>query len=229
MGSKIAAGGGGAGLSQASGDARYLKIDGTTAGTGTQSFAGTVTSTTGVLASGVSATTAGQLRLFNTSNTRSMRITALAPAGGDRTVNFIGSALTATRNITVPNGDVDLTPLVTPTGTGNAVLATAPTISNPKLNGIQTAVRVVTGTDTATTADVVLACDATSAAFAETLPLATGTGQLLRIKKTDASINAVTVTAAGSDTIDGAATKALSVQNQSVDVVDYASGKWGIY
>jgi len=61
--------------------------------------------------------------------------------------------------------------------------------------------------------------DATSAAFAVNLPLAsTQTGKVLNIKKIDSSVNAVTVTRAGSDTIDGATTVALSSQYQSTTI-----------
>jgi len=70
-------------------------------------------------------------------------------------------------------------------------------------------------------------CDATSAAFAVTLPAAsTYQGRKLTIKKTDSSGNAVTVARAGSDTIDGATTYALSAQWKYVTLVSDGSASW---
>lgn len=102
-----------------------LTDNGTTVST-TELFsaAGNITAAGGVLVGGVANTTAGQLRLFNTSGIRSFRIQASTPAAADRTIDFNWSALTATRTWTVPNGNVDFTPLVTPIGTGSAVLGT---------------------------------------------------------------------------------------------------------
>lgn len=75
-------------------------------------------------------------------------------------------------------------------------------------------------------------CDATGGAFAITLPLAGALDELSRIliiKKTDASGNAVTVTRAGSDTIDGATTYALSAQYDTVVLIDdEGGGAWHV-
>lgn len=63
-------------------------------------------------------------------------------------------------------------------------------------------------------------CSASGGAFAVTLPTASSqSGKLFIIKKTDSSGNAVTVTRAGSDTIDGATTYALTAQYQSVTII----------
>lgn len=60
---------------------------------------------------------------------------------------------------------------------------------------------------------VVYSCDATSAAFAATLPpAATVPGRVYVFKKIDASANAVTVTGNAAETIDGSNTLALSSQ-----------------
>lgn len=70
-------------------------------------------------------------------------------------------------------------------------------------------------------------CDATSAAFTVTLPSANASlGQMYTIKKIDASANAVTISRAGSDTIEGNATVALSAQYQYVTLVSGGSGTW---
>lgn len=67
---------------------------------------------------------------------------------------------------------------------------------------------------TLTQYDGLVAGDATTAAFAVTLPSAAATlpGRIFRFKKVDSSINAITITRAGADTIDGATTYVLSAQ-----------------
>jgi|TARA_Y100000034_G_scaffold4932_2_gene5721 hypothetical protein len=73
------------------------------------------------------------------------------------------------------------------------------------------------------TEHIVLA-DATSGAFSLTLPPATDSrGFVFYIKKTDSSTNAVTIDGNGSETIDGVATKALSVQYESATIVSDGS------
>lgn len=74
---------------------------------------------------------------------------------------------------------------------------------------------------TATSADYTISCDATSAAFTVTLPAAASVenhGRIYVIKKTDASVNAVTVDANASETIDGATTYSLLTQWKSVTI-----------
>ena len=77
---------------------------------------------------------------------------------------------------------------------------------------------------TITTDNRVILCDATSAAFTVTLPTAVGIeGREFTIVKTDSSVNAVTVDGNGSETINGATTKALSSQWDKVTVVSDGS------
>lgn len=210
MGIRFPGGGGGSGLSQATADATYLKQDGTTNG-GTasgQTFNNTLVVLGSSLVIGTAGSIDGSLILRNsTSVTRSTVIRATAPTGATRTITIDPSAMTGNR--TLKMADAATTDLA--------------------FSANRQAVRVVTTTDAALSTDYVLACDATAGAFAETLPVSSGSGRVLRIKKTDASVNAVTITAAGTDTIDDAATKVLSLQYQSVDVIDYASGKWGLF
>lgn len=76
--------------------------------------------------------------------------------------------------------------------------------------------------------------DATTGALTETLPtvassILNGTfGLTLHLKKVDASINTVTITAAGSDSIDGLSTLILATQNSGVTITAGAAGKWYI-
>jgi hypothetical protein len=94
--------------------------------------------------------------------------------------------------------------------------------------GIATAIVNKTTTYTITTSDSIITADATSAAFAVTLPAANAVtaGRQFTVKKTDVSGNAVTVTRAGSDTIDGATTYALSAQYKFVILVSDGISKW---
>ena len=87
----------------------------------------------------------------------------------------------------------------------------------------------VTGTKTIT-ARTYFRCDATGGAFAITLPLAQNLdGRIIIIKKMDATANAITVTRAGSDTIDGATTFVLTTQYDSVILVcDQDNDTWDI-
>lgn len=90
------------------------------------------------------------------------------------------------------------------------------------VNSDRVAWRVSTYTTTATLDlyDEVVLGDATGGAFSLTLPpVAVAKGKKYHIKKTDASGNAVTVDGDGSETIDGATTKALSSQYASVTIV----------
>ena len=81
---------------------------------------------------------------------------------------------------------------------------------------------------TATTSDYTIRRDATSAAFTVTLPAAaTCTGLILVIKKTDASVNAVTIDGNAAETIDGAATVAISTRYQSYTIQSNGTG-WDI-
>jgi len=72
----------------------------------------------------------------------------------------------------------------------------------------------LTGTATATAQQCLIAVSAASAGWTLTLPAANAVqaGHEYLIKKTDNNSNAITVTAAGSDTIDGATTYVLSAQ-----------------
>ena len=72
-----------------------------------------------------------------------------------------------------------------------------------------------TTTYTAVPGDVI-PCDATGGAFTVNLPAASGVVQSISIKKTDASINAVTIDGNASETIDGATTRLLSTQYEAV-------------
>ena len=71
--------------------------------------------------------------------------------------------------------------------------------------------------------------DATSGAFAVTLPTALNSqGRQLLIKKIDVSANAVTVTRAGTDTIEGANTVVLGAQWDKTLLISNGVDTWEI-
>ena len=81
-------------------------------------------------------------------------------------------------------------------------------------------VRTVTASGTIATADSLLLANAASGAQTQTLPSAVTTpGKTFTLKKTDASVNAVTLATTSSQTIDGALTFVLKYQGNSVTVV----------
>jgi len=81
---------------------------------------------------------------------------------------------------------------------------------------------------TLTAQDGVLYVDATAGAATVNLPLAASVpaGTRFAVKKSDASGNAVTLTRAGADTIDGGTTVALAAQFNSVVVVGNGVTQW---
>lgn len=93
--------------------------------------------------------------------------------------------------------------------------------------GLRVPVGAKTAAYTVAVTDYYLTGDATTATFAFTLPAATGSGQVFYFKKIDASANAVTISRAGADTIEGGTSLSLAAQWNSVGIIDYASGKWG--
>lgn len=73
-------------------------------------------------------------------------------------------------------------------------------------------------------------CDATSGAFAVTLPsvVSVTNGPIVYIKKIDSSTNDVTIAADGGDTIDGSGTYVLSAENQAVALSSDGVSAWRI-
>lgn len=96
------------------------------------------------------------------------------------------------------------------------------------IGGSTNTVTTVATTFTAASANIILA-NATSAAFTITLPAAASSTNLeYTIKKTDSSVNAVTVKGNASETIDGSNTQILSSQYQSITVVCDGTSWWVI-
>ena len=75
-----------------------------------------------------------------------------------------------------------------------------------------------------------VAVDASGGARTLTLPTAASIpGKMYFVKKTDASVNTVTVIAAGADTIDGSATFVLTTPNEGVFIMSFGAGIWYLF
>lgn len=101
------------------------------------------------------------------------------------------------------------------------------------LNSIVDWIKTHTTIVTVTTAYTIISnvfyvrADATAGAFAVTLPAALNLqGRQILIKKIDSSANAITVTAAGSDTIEGAATSSLAAQWNKTLLISNGNTSW---
>ncbi len=98
-----------------------------------------------------------------------------------------------------------------------------PSIATPTIEDINDTALIVQAYELAASAVVTartfFQCDATAGAFPVTIPAVSSiSGRILIFTKTDASVNAVTITRAGSDTINGATTYVLSNQYDSLTI-----------
>lgn len=83
-----------------------------------------------------------------------------------------------------------------------------------------------TGAYTATRDDFLILADVSGGAFTVTLPSAANRGQLICIVKSDSGVNAVTVSRAGTDTINGATSVSLSLQYDRTFLIAGGGGVW---
>jgi hypothetical protein len=79
-----------------------------------------------------------------------------------------------------------------------------------------------------TTSDFAIFVNSGSGKVKITLPPASTTGQMVHIKKIDASKNLVTVAAAGTDKIEGSSSWTLSAQFHSLTLIAAGNGVWYI-
>lgn len=95
-------------------------------------------------------------------------------------------------------------------------------------NEFGTVIRTAPGPHTASTASEILG-DSSGGSFVLNLPAASSTlGRIYTVIKTDSSINTITVTPAGLDTINNSATYVLNTQYQSVQLLSDGVGNWVI-
>lgn len=115
--------------------------------------------------------------------------------------------------------------LASPTRIGDT--GTAPTNTLEVMGSLgMVGLTTKTAAYTLTTGDFFILGDATTAAFTLTLPSASNKGMIVSLKKVDATANTVTLAAAGTDTIQGAATVALTAQFSSRTLFADGVSKW---
>lgn len=135
------------------------------------------------------------------------------PRFGD---NNSGGASAAAR------GDIVLTGLYTASGL---------TLDNPVGYDIRDGQRpypniAVSANYTVSTFDELVTVDASTAARTVTLPTAAGRNRRVVVVKTDSSANTVTIATTGGQTINGAATKVISTQWATAELLPTAGGQW---
>jgi hypothetical protein len=206
--------------------------------TGSAGAAATVTvGTTGTGAAAVTNSGTSSAAVFNFTVPQGVAGTAGAPGSTGATGAAGPTGATGTTGATgpagpAPSGAANLV-LATPNGsTGVSSLRALVAADVPALN-----VRTVTAaTDTATTSDYLVLCNAASHAITETLPTCTGAQtMILVVKKIDTSGNAVTVSGTS---IDGGISLKLYTLNSAVtlqwngaawSVVSFNPGSWATF
>jgi len=185
---------------------------------------GTVTNiATGTGLTGGPITTTGTISLANTA------VTAASYGNATTVATFTVDAqgrLTAAANVTI--GSLPNSALANSTATlGNATITLGSTtstvgnltLSNATVNGAAFAYIAKTAGYTVTATDYTVAANASTGALSITLPTSVGiTGKVYVVKKMDSTANVVTVATTSSQTIDGATTRALSLQYDAIMV-----------
>jgi hypothetical protein len=112
---------------------------------------------------------------------------------------------------------------------GTSTLDVAAGVSKAALRvrgGVRFKTVLKTAAYTVTVDDILILCDATTAAFTLTLPAASGKdGTNYIVKKIDSSANAITLDGNASETIDGSTTKTLSAQWDAIGIIAH-NGAW---
>jgi hypothetical protein len=140
----------------------------------------------------------------------------------------IGTGCTAALSNTIVLGNSSINTTVVGSATVGA--SAAPTSTLDVQGSTARKVTAVTSAVTLDNTHSVVKADASGGAFAVTLPSASSCpGREYRIFKSDASANAVTVTRAGSDTINGANTFPLGTQYKFVVVQSDGNSLWMVF
>jgi hypothetical protein len=183
---------------------------------------GVVLATIGITSSTFGGFNIGTSYIGNANSNRPKMISGIpsstAPAilRGDDLTSGLG--LGGSGVVTLISGGVDY--LHVSSGGYTGLNQTSPTSKTHMGGSVAMAYIAKTAAYTATDANYLISCDATSAAFSITLPTAVGiTGRVYKIKRINSGANAVTIDTTSSQTIDGAATYSLALQWAVVTVM----------
>ena len=112
---------------------------------------------------------------------------------------------------------------------GNFGIGTSAPKTTLQVNGgVSAKIATKTGNYTMTPSDFAILANATSAAVKITLPSASTAGMVVHVKKVDTTTNVVTIAGAGTDKIEGAASKVLSKKYASFTLIADGTSTWYI-
>jgi len=135
--------------------------------------------------------------------------TDILPAdGGTGVSNGVNNTITFTGNFTLGLTLSNNTAVTLPTSGTLATVYTVATQTDAVRN------------EAATTGDVVILCDATAAGITVNLPTAVGNTAKFTIKKTDSTVNTVTIEGNAAETIDGALNVVINYQYSSITIIN---------
>ena len=138
---------------------------------------------------------------------------------GEAVNRLIGAVSGVETRLAVAEGEIDAV---------TADVATVQAFIAPPVNlqACRVTARAVTSAPVIGDADLVIGVDASAGAVTvPLLPLAAHAGRVLILRKLDAGANAVTIDGDGTETIDGAATRVLAAQWETVTLVA-GPGEW---
>lgn len=194
----------------------------------------------GMLAASTQAWTVGsaqgtQVQILTTPNGSATRTIAVT-FDHDQSAKFAaGVGFNNVTPVAIQGATVDLGTVMSNVGLRNPGTAYVISTSGSVTTGVITMNSAVRKPPVLRTAAVTLTsgspennpCDATAAAFAATLPsAAAAAGQTFSLTKIDSTANAVTITRAGTDTINGATTYVLGTQYKTATFYSDGTSKW---
>lgn len=135
----------------------------------------------------------------------------------------------AEADIEATDADLDALELEMDAAQADIVALQAFAAAPVNLQAVRVTARGVAGTPVIVDGDLAIGVDAGAGAVTVTLPpLAAHPGRVLLFRKLDAGANMVTIAGDGAETIDGAVTRALAAQWETVTLIAALTGWWAV-